>query len=426
MGREINVRNILPLNNVGLLIGASTLYHLSYIDGISKVGDSFLSGETFSAILFLIITIFSLWNLLFSSKLFAEKDEGYITLGYIAPVLWFTFNLAKLTTLDDMTRGVLYIMLAVACFLGWNILREMKTRFQHTALYAAGILSTILAFFAFIPDLNLYSSLIIAYSSLVFGAVFVMDSEKKGERLVSYAVLSLMGALLSLIHIFDTTRSFQSFFVILAMIPAMGTYFVARKGDNQNAIEIAKFYSATAFLIGAFFLLTDFIRFINIEFAVFFAVPLIALLYSYFSEKQSTEVESGILRAAMVWFAIGFFGTFLTLVGAIYPAPVDTSILHPNTAMLWVLLKGITAAIIFFLGLAMSRKLQEKQEGSRPSFLLVIFGYTTFLLIINYIIYAIINDLMGAPTGPGGPRAIATTLWWVMVALYMLMVGVRK
>ncbi len=138
IGREINVRNILPLNNVGLLIGASMLYHLSYTDGISKITErGFLSGEVFSAILFLIITIFSLWNLLFSSKLFAEKDEGYITLGYIAPVLWFTFNIAKLTTLDDATKGVLYIILAIACFTGWNVLRGMKTRFQHTALYAS-------------------------------------------------------------------------------------------------------------------------------------------------------------------------------------------------------------------------------------------------------------------------------------------------
>lgn len=229
IGREINVRNILPLNNVGLLIGASMLYHLSYTDGVSKVvSSSFLSGEVFSAILFLVITIFSLWNLLLSSKLFTEKDEGYITLGYIAPVLWFTFNIAKLMTLDSVTRGGLYIILATACFIGWNILRGMKTRFQHTAPYAAGVFSAIFAFFAFIPSLNLYSSLAIAYSSFIFGAIFLMDSEKKGERLVSYVLFSLMGALLSLVHIFDKTRSFQSLLVVLAMLPAIGTYFIAR------------------------------------------------------------------------------------------------------------------------------------------------------------------------------------------------------
>ena len=65
-----------------------------------------------------------------------------------------------------------------SCFYGWSVLRGMHTRFQHTALYASGILSTILAFFAFIPELSFYSSLAIAYSSLVFGALFVMDSSK--------------------------------------------------------------------------------------------------------------------------------------------------------------------------------------------------------------------------------------------------------
>lgn len=131
----------------------------------------------------------------------------------------------------------------------------MKTRFQHTALYAAGILSGILAFFAFIPDLNLYSSLVIAYSSLIFGAIFIIDSQKKGERLVSYALLSLMGAILSIIHIFDVTHTFSSFLVVIALLPAMGTYFVARSGGSTDATEIAKFYSVAAFLIGGIFLL---------------------------------------------------------------------------------------------------------------------------------------------------------------------------
>jgi hypothetical protein len=395
IGREINVRNILPLNNVGLLIGASMLYHLSYSNGVSKVvADSFLSGEIFSAILFFVITVFSLWNLLFSSKLFAEKDEGYITLGYVAPVLWFTFNIAKLTTLDDVTRGIFFILLSVACFVGWNILRGMHTRFQHTALYAAGIFSAVLAFFAFIPTLNLYSSLAIAYSSLIFGALFVMDSEKKIERLVSYVVLSLMGALLSLSHIFDTTRSFQSFLVVMALLPAIGTYFIARLSLNQNIIEIAKFYSATAGIIAVFFLFADIIRFIDIEFFVFFVVPLIALGYSRFSNKQSHEVESGVLRASMVWFGIGFIGVFFALVGSIYPAPADAFLFtHPDLPTNWILIKGVFATIILFLGLSISRKLQSEQGGSRPSFLLVIFGYTTFLLTVNYIILAIINDM---------------------------------
>lgn len=128
----------------------------------------------------------------------------------------------------------------------------------------------------------------------------------------------------------------------------------------------------------------------------------------------------------MIWFGIGFIGTFLSLVGSIYPAPTDTFVFtHPGFPTDWILIKGIFASAILFLGLSISRKLQSEQEEKRPSFLLVIFGYATLLLTVNYIIYATINDI-GISMEHGGPRAIATTLWWVVIALYMLMVGVRK
>lgn len=35
------------------------------------------------------------------------------------------------------------------------------------------------------------------------------------------------------------------------------------------------------------------------------------------------------------------------------------------------------------------------------------------------------NDL-SVSMSQGGPRAIVTTIWWVVVALYMLVAGIRK
>ena len=192
LGREISVRNIIPLNMAGLFIGTSTLYHLSYTSDISKIAtDIFFSSELFSAILFLVLVVFSLWSIIQSAKQFEEKNEGYLALGYLAPVLWFIWNFTSLSSLGDVAHGVFYALLAGASFAGWHVLRAMQTRFQHTALYVDGILCTILAFFAFIPDLNVYSSLAIAYSSLIFAGFFIMDP-KKNERLVSYGLLSLM------------------------------------------------------------------------------------------------------------------------------------------------------------------------------------------------------------------------------------------
>ena len=88
------------------------------------------------------------------------------------------------------------------------------------------------------------------------------------------------------------------------------------------------------------------------------------------------------------------------------------------------MIKGILATIILFLGLHISRRLQNEQIVKRPSFILVIFGFSSLLLTGNYILNAIINDF-GISMAQGGPRAIATTLWWAVIAIYMLYMGIK-
>jgi uncharacterized membrane protein len=43
----------------------------------------------------------------------------------------------------------------------------------------------------------------------------------------------------------------------------------------------------------------------------------------------------------------------------------------------------------------------------------------------NYIISALMNDFGVSSLVQGGPRAIATTLWWTMIAIYLLYVGIK-
>lgn len=73
----------------------------------------------------------------------------------------------------------------------------------------------------------------------------------------------------------------------------------------------------------------------------------------------------------------------------------------------------------------MSRSIQRLEKSNRPSFLLVILGYTTLLLLINFAIITICNDLGIAKT-TGGIRAIGTTLWWIILAISMIMIGAHK
>lgn len=78
----------------------------------------------------------------------------------------------------------------------------------------------------------------------------------------------------------------------------------------------------------------------------------------------------------------------------------------------------------YFLALSVSRSIQKEEKVDRPSFLLVILGYTTFLLLVNFAIITFCNDL-GVEFITGGPRAIGTTLWWVILSISMLMTGIH-
>ena len=426
LGKKISVRNIIPLNIAGLFIGTSTLYHLSYANGISKiVANNVLTGEIFSAILFFVLVVFSIWSISSSAKQFEEEYDGYLALGYLAPMIWFILNVTRLTTLTDIFRGILFALLSATCFYAWNVLANDKTRLQHSALYAAGLLAAVQAFFSFVPHLNIYSSVAIAYSGLIFGLIF-MFKPQKSERFFSYVLLTSIGAMLSIFHIYEKTIDYQTLYAVVSLIPAICAYFLVKASDNEDMLDVATKYSIVATILAAMFILKDLVDYIDLSFLLFYLVPLITLIVSIFTNKGNHDSESSLLRLIMSWFAFGFFGTFILLVASIYPAPADTHILHrANMPTDWILIKGIFATLILFIGLYVSRRLQAQQIEKRPSFLLVIFGYTTLLLTGNYIIYAFINDL-GVSLVHGGPRAISTTFWWTLIALYMLVIGIKN
>ncbi len=54
----------------------------------------------------------------------------------------------------------------------------------------------------------------------------------------------------------------------------------------------------------------------------------------------------------------------------------------------------------------------------------MIFAYTSLLLVVNFMIITFCNDI-GVEFTTGGPRAIGTTLWWIVLAIFMIMSGVQ-
>ena len=430
IGREISVRQIIPLNVAGLLIGVSTLWGLSRSDNINAVESAnLLSGETFTAFLFTALTVFSIWSVLLSAQQFKEKDDGLLSLGYIAPLIWFAFNIHALSTVDSVLIGILYAVISIACFAGWHLLQNTPTKLQHTAIYATGLLSAALAVFALFEEFNIATSLLIAYSSLVFAALYLLGSAK-AERFVSYALVSFVGTILSLYHILEAELAIETLLIVFALVPAMGGYFIARAGHKPEFMPFAKLYSVAAMITALLFILTEFIEYIDITFLVFYLAPLCFLLYVLFVTKlqpasMSHDAKSRALQLSLGVFAFGFISTFLSLLVHLYPAPDDTFILTGGDRPTdWLLIYGILSTVILFVGLTISRTLQQEQVIKRPSFILVIFGFSTLVLTGNYIINALMNDF-GVANVEGGLRAIATTLWWSLVAIYMLYVGIQ-
>lgn len=430
IGREISVRDIIPLNTIGLFLGISTLWNLSSSSGINIARpDNFFSSEFFTAILFLALVVFSIWSILLSAKRFAEKDEGYLSLGYIAPVIWFAYNIENLKSVTDSMVAILYVVVAVACFTGWHYLTGTKNKWQHTALYAAGLLSVFLAVFTFLEEFDVFTSMLIAYSSLLFGILYVINSERL-DRFISYLIISLVGSLLSLHHILVTEPQFKTLLIVVALLPAMSAYLIAKNGNDKSILAAAKNYSVVWTIVASLFVIAEFVEYLEISFLIFYLAPLVFLGYMSYLQltaptQMSHDARSFNLRLVLGWFALGFIPTFFYLVTSIYPAPTDTYIFtHTDAPTDWVMIKGIVATVILFIGLWLSRKLQLEQVVARPSFILVIFGFATLLLSGNYIISAIANDLNIAHVD-GGPRAIATTLWWSAIAIYMLYQGIK-
>lgn len=430
LGREISVRDIIPLNMAGLFIGVSTLWGLASTEHINAIDPANqLSSELFTAVLFLVVTVFSMWSVLLSASLFRERDDGYLSLGYIAPIIWFAFNIYNLDTLSDTAIGILYAVIAGSCFAGWHVLKDENTKYQHNALYAAGLISAFLAVFAFFQDFDVVTSILISYTSLIFAFLHVFGRQQS-ERFVSYLAVSLVGAVLSLKNILEADMQFETFLIVFALIPAMAAYSVAKYGNQERFMPLATLYSITWTLIASVFVVAEFIDYIDFSFMVFYVVPLVILLYLTYVQMAAPEhmphdSKSSMLRGTLVWFGFGFIVTFFELVVSIYPAPTDTYIFtHGDMPTDWILIKGLFATLILFVGLYLSRQLQKEQVIKRPSFILVIFGFATLLLTGNYIVSAIANDLQ-VSLERGGPRAIATTLWWAAIAIYMIFVGIK-
>lgn len=184
-------------------------------------------------------------------------------------------------------------------------------------------------------------------------------------------------------------------------------------------------YSIIATGIALIILAVKFLAHLDFAFAFFVLPGFLMILKSYFSPETSTT-RSTLMRAGATWLSIGYFYSFFYFVGNLVPKVADDEHFWIDGGIFtnWHVIKSIFAIIGYFLALSVSRSIQRITREDRPSFLLVILGYSSLLLLVNFMIITFCNDL-GVALTTGGPRAVMTTLWWIILSIMMLMIGIH-
>ena len=294
LGREIAIYDLIPINLAGLFFGTYTLHALSYA-GMTQVGAGFFESDVFTVILLAILVVMSIAGIALSSRYFTgAKESMMLAFGYLAPLAWFIIHIEALT-IPSGVRIVAFAVLAIAYFVAWHILRPLAgDRYQHVAVYSGGLIAALFAIVAIFPDFNMYSSILIAYVGLVFSVIYLVDGNK-GERLLASLILSFVGGVLALMHIYgyDSYNSiaYPTLFAVIALIPAILLAPLVRLQGKTPAsvVEFVNIYSVIAGVIAAFIVVIHFIQFFDFSFAFMVFPGFLIVLWTYLGKFQSTN-----------------------------------------------------------------------------------------------------------------------------------------
>jgi len=430
MGREIAIHDLIPLNLLGLFFGTYTLHHLVYTGDIQAVSVGFFESNTFTLTLLTVLVVMSVAGIAFSSRYYSSKEEVWISVWYLVPFLWFYFHSNALVDLSVGAEVFAYLAITATYFWAWYFLRPLQTsRYQHIAAYVGGMIALVFAVDAFLWDYYLYASILIAYIALVFTVLYIIDGNK-AERIIAAFLFSFFWGLFSLIHIYSDNNALVTYptvFAVLALIPAILLAAAVRLQGNTPE-TIRKFidtYSAIAALITVLIVFVKVLKGMDFSFAIFILPGFLMVLAAYIQWAKN-PTRGTLMRAGTIWLSIGFFWSFLYFLSNFIPHVADDKHFWVDGGIFanWHFVKGVFAVATYFLALRVSRDIQRIDKVDRPSFLLVIMGYTTVLLLVNFAIITFCNDI-GVPFETGGPRAIATTIWWILLSLGMIMLGIH-
>lgn len=387
--KDLSIKSIIPLNILWLFFWTSSLYALSYKWSVIN-NPSFYNWDNFSAVLFLLISIFIVWSVVITWKHHEEKqDDWIVTLWYFWTLIWFILNVSFLLNVSTFFTNVLCILLAMAYFSWWYYLENIWTKYQHSALYSSWLILIAYVLLSFISDVNILASMLVSYVGLFFWIIYYFYW--RDERLITYILLSSIWAITSLFFIYIMKLvNHETIYTIIALIPSLFAILIVKKSEETMYLDIWKFKTFSSLIVIVLILISDLVDFINVNFVFFYFLPLIALLYLYYSNSDKYESKTIILRLIIWWVLIWFLSVFEVLYHRVYGTFKQLHL--SNLFDDWIFINSIFAVLIFYVWLLLSRKLQKIDWNYHPSFVLVVFLNVTIFLVMNYFILWLLND----------------------------------
>lgn len=343
---------MIPLNLLGLFFGTTTLYNLVYA-GNTQVGSGFFGSETFTVVLLALLVAMSIWGIALSARYFTtKKEEVMLSLGYLVPLAWFIIQTEQFTDPKQFVVVIAFIVIAAAYFFAWYMLRPLESvRYQHIAVYAGGVMALIIGATKWFPDMNLYTSLIIAYGSLVFVGLYYFDKMSKGERLLSALLFSAFGAVMALSYIYVSSTEvirFPTTWAVISLLPAIVLFPIIsiQKKTPESVTQFVAGYSGIALFVALLLMVLKFLDMFDLQFVLFVLPGFAIILWTYFMDP-SNKNRKEFMPIGVVWMSIGFFTSFIYLVAHLAPHMADGTYFFQN-GDIWsnvYYLKGLVAMV---------------------------------------------------------------------------------
>lgn len=417
------------LNALGLFIGTITL---SYF-----MGGQFPENTTQLALFSAAVFGLHISSMCVNAKKFENETDPYLIAGYLLPLAWYTgmLNVFIDPYLERSAIAGLLFGSAVIYFVGWHYLRQVIDRQQHTSLYLGGILSLVMAVIKLQSYLQHYDGLIFAFTAFIFGLLYILRPILQRE--MAFFFFACFGMLMTFWHLNAMNipslwfLSGNTIAVSLVASPfLLGGKFPQREDEGVNLKSFRELGCYLAIGIISVLVFFDLVRMEGVPRSLLLlTVPAAITAYA------SYRAESGANRITMIKLSLflavaGFFSTLLTIIGRFYPFPANAHLLATPESFMG----AATLAVISILNINLKRLSRANEEkmsqafGPIWQFFMVFSLYTILWATLTHEIMALFNSLSIDLESEKirGIRSFATTIWWALLAGWMIFLGMRN